>query len=170
MIAPIGTDVEIPLNLHPSREEWAARKSNLPEPARVALAGIAERKTQEATERAIQAAREDAESFAWRNDFEAAIAALLVEVGAEWLVPYRVRFTLQPEFRGTSTFYYAEFDGSAAGVWPIRLQLEAGTGHARQWRPLLGGAFKVVRPAGPVTFKSFAGALAWAAEYCATPF
>lgn len=168
-----GTTLTARLPAHPTRDQWRARQDTLPELARKMLAEIERKATDEQNERDMRRARQIAESAEWRAAFEAAVGEHLVSVGAEWLAAYRVpdhQCAKLPEFTGVSQWFFALFDASAAGLWPISLQMQAGTGHGRVWRPTIGARWKVGRPNGEVSFGTFEEALKWAAQYAATPF
>ncbi|HEY1190453.1 MAG TPA: hypothetical protein VGE74_22660, partial [Gemmata sp.] len=118
-------------------------------------------------------ARQIEEAIHWRQRFEAAVVSSLVGAGAEWLAAFRVpdyQCAKLPEFTGVSQWYFALFDASAFGLWPISLQMQAGSGTVREWRPTATARWRVCRPTGDITFTKFEEALRWAAEFVSTPF
>lgn len=154
----------------PSREQWAERQSQLPKKAREALAAIAADRETKRQEEEVRAERERAEADQWRSAYEAAVAAALVAVGAEWLVPFRVpdHECGAREFTGNTQDFIAVFDPTAVGCWPICLRMVSGTGRGRECATAHSG-WKVARPSGMASFTSFNTALEIATAYT-TPF
>lgn len=77
-----------------------------------------------------------------------------------------------PDFNGTSDYFFALFDPSEAGLWPIAVRMCGGTGAAGrepEWRALPNAPFQVSRPSGTLTYREWPTALEFAATYT-TPF
>jgi hypothetical protein len=153
---------------HPSAAEWAVRQESLPDVAKAQVAAVKE-------ERARVSA--DLESYRLarlkerRDEFEAAVAAYLVVNDAAWLAAYRVpdgTFPATQMFTGASCDFSAHFDPTAAGLWPIRLDMYLGP-RAGDWLPH-ANAWVVMRPKASVAVPMFTQALGHAAEYSHTPF
>lgn len=158
---------------HPTREEWERRQVAMPEDARRLLDLIEARKRAAKDEAAALAERQAKETAMWRQQFEAAMAGVLVANGAEWLLPYRVpdhECAALPEFTGKTSLFWALFDPRAVGLWPIAVRLQAVDGSAvRSWRPLAPAPWRVYRPSGDLSYREFMIALEFAAHYT-TPF
>lgn len=160
----------------PSREEWEARQAHLPDAAVATLAKDADRQRQMVAE--YQKQREDAirRRKAHRDQFEADLAAVLIELGAEWLALYRAQDheceCAKPFDLDTFTFI-PKFDPRPIGLWPLYVEMRccarAEDPSLTVWLPW-GRAWTVAKPGDVRQFEDFTEALSYAATHTDTPF